>query len=182
MQDSLLQTQILKQFNFGSISSLYQSVKDLDQQYLCTNTCKEMLLQPRSSMEAYCQKLKLNIDDTEPLQHFVCENWDCVRKQSGARLSIFRNQKCSCGKVMNLVIFPPKEFLSLGNGFAKETATFIISDDLTVMPNVFGTVISLLQKLEITNIGAIVEESVEISKQEASSLYITLVFVIHYFV
>ncbi|RHN46371.1 hypothetical protein MtrunA17_Chr7g0241511 [Medicago truncatula] len=57
---------------------------------------------------------------------------------------------------MNLVMFPPKEFLSLGNGFAKETATFIISDDLTVMPNVFGTVIPLLQKLEITNIGAIV--------------------------
>lgn len=131
---------------FGSISSLYQSVKDLDQQYLCTNTCKEMLLQPRSSMEAYCQKLKLNIDDTEPLQHFVCENWDCVRKQSGACLSIFRNQKCSCGKVMNLVMFPPKKNLNLGNGFAKETATFIISDDLTVMPNVFGTVIPTTSK------------------------------------
>lgn len=89
-------------------------------------------------------------------------------------MSIFRNQKCSCGKVMNLVMFPPKEFLSLGNGFAKETATFIISDDLTVMPNVFGTVIPLLQKLEITNIGAIVEESVEISKQEAYSITLIL--------
>jgi len=76
---------------FGSISSLYQSVKDLDQQYLCTNTCKEMLLQPRNSMEPYCLKLKLNIDDTEPLQHFVCDNWDCIRKQSGACLSAFRN-------------------------------------------------------------------------------------------
>jgi len=77
---------------------------------------------------------------------------------------------------------PPKQCLSLENGFAKETATFIISDDLTVMPNVFGTVIALLQKLQITNIGAIVEESVGISKQEASSLYITLIFVYHYFV
>jgi len=83
---------------------------------------------------------------------------------------------------MNLVMSPPKQCLSLENGFAKETATFIISDDLTVMPNVFGTVIALLQKLQITNIGAIVEESVGISKQEASSLYITLIFVYHYFV
>jgi len=52
---------------FGSISSLYQSVKDLDQQYLWNQTCKKMLLKPRNSMEAYCQKLNLNIDDTEPL-------------------------------------------------------------------------------------------------------------------
>lgn len=78
---------------FGSISSLYQSVSKLDQQYLWSHTCKEMLLNPRNSMEDYCQKLKLNIDDT-PVQYFVCGNWDCRRKDSGCRLSIFRNKKC----------------------------------------------------------------------------------------
>lgn len=59
---------------FGSISSLYLSVSDLDAHYLWSNTCKEMLLSPRNSMEAYCQKMKLNIDETESLQCFVCKD------------------------------------------------------------------------------------------------------------
>jgi len=58
----------------------------------------------------------------------------------------------------------------LGYGFVKETAAFIISDDLYVMPNVFGTVMQLLQKLDISDIGAITELTVDISKKEACFL------------
>ncbi|KEH23106.1 DUF674 family protein [Medicago truncatula] len=143
---------------FGSISSLYQSVSNLDQQYLSSLTCKEMLLQPRNSMEDYCRQLKLNIDDTERLQYFVCENWDCRRKVSGCLLSFFRNQKCYCGKVMNREVFP--KFFNIENGFVKENATFIISDDLCVMPNVFGASLNLLQKLGVETIDAIEEQAV----------------------
>jgi hypothetical protein len=156
----------IEAMRFGSISSLYQSVTDLDQQYLWSETCKEMLLKPRNSMEGYCRKLKLNIDDTEPLQHFICPKFNCTREKSGNHLSTFMNQKCSCGEVMNLVISPPQERSSLENGFVKETATFIISDDLSIMPNVFGTIVHLLQKLKISNIEAIVEQTVDISKIE----------------
>jgi len=157
---------------FGSISSLYQSVVNLDEQYVWSRTCKEMLLEPRNSMEAYCQKLKLNIDNTEPMKHFICGNWDCVRKERGNLLSTFRNQLCSCGKVMDKVLSPPPQpdRLSLGSGFVKETAAFIISDDLYVMPNLFGTVIQLLHRLEISDIGAITEKTVYISKKEACFL------------
>lgn len=65
---------------FGSISSLYLSVSDLDAQYLWSNTCRKMLLNPRNSMEAYCQKMKLNIDETECLQFFLCDDDSCQRK------------------------------------------------------------------------------------------------------
>jgi len=152
---------------FGSISSLYQSVSKLDQQYLWSHTCKEMLLNPRNSMEDYRQKLKLNIEDT-PMHYFVCENWDCRRKDSGCRLSIFRNKKCYCGKVMNREVFP--EYSNLENGFVKENVTFIISDDLYVMPNVFGASLRLLQKLGLDTIDAIEEQTVEIDKKEACFL------------
>ncbi|XP_058739573.1 uncharacterized protein LOC131611666 isoform X3 [Vicia villosa] len=145
---------------FGSLSSLYQSIADLDENYIC----KEMLLNPRNSMEAYCKKLKLNIDDTEPIQYFLCENSDCNRNQ----FSLFKNQKCSCGKVMNreLHLSPQPECLRLGNGFATENATFIISDGLYVMPNVFGSVVHLHHKHKITNFEAIVEQNVQITKKE----------------
>ncbi|KAJ1389609.1 hypothetical protein SESBI_38126 [Sesbania bispinosa] len=153
---------------FGSLSSLYQSVADLEE-HLSTPTCKEMLLQPRNSMEAYCQPLKLNIDDT-PIQYFVCE--DCYRKRgvlmvrdrfarrvSGEScLSTFRNQKCDCGKLLDKVFSP--ENLTTENGFVKETAKFIISDDLYVMPNVFGATVQLFQKLGVHDFDAIEKQNV----------------------
>ncbi|MCI01799.1 tyrosine/dopa decarboxylase, partial [Trifolium medium] len=136
---------------FGSISSIYQSVTNLDEQCLWTNTCKEMLLKPRNSMVAYCRKMKLNIDNTEPMKHFVCGKWECVRKESGSLLSLFKNQKCSCGKVLNRELSLPPECLSFESGFVKETASFVISDDLYVMPNVFGTFVVDILKLSLVS-------------------------------
>jgi len=148
---------------FGSLSSLYQSVKDLDEKYLWSQDCKEMLLKPKNSMKDYCRLLKLNIDDTEHLQYFVCEKWDCRRKVSGCHFSIFRNKKCYCGKVMNREVFP--KFSNIENGFVKENATFIICDDLCVTPNVFGASLNLLQKLGVETIDAIEEQAVDINKR-----------------
>ncbi|KAK2447434.1 hypothetical protein QL285_006793 [Trifolium repens] len=135
---------------FGSISSLYKSVEDLDQKYLWNQTCKEMLLNPRNSMEGYCRKLRLNIDDTEPLKYFYCENLECNSsvKEGKNRLSLFRNQKCGCGKVL----ISAAVRWSLENGFAKENSTFIISDDLYVMPNVVDILkLSLVTKTPLTD-------------------------------
>ncbi|XP_058761283.1 uncharacterized protein LOC131634649 [Vicia villosa] len=149
---------------FGSITSLHQSVSHLDQQYLWNQTCKEMLLNPRNSMEAYCHNLKLNIDDTEPLRYFMCKKWDC-RKKSGCLLSIFKNQKCYCGEVMEWEVFP--DCFDLEDGFVMEKATFIICDNLYVMPNVFGASLQLLQKLGVDSVDAIEEQTVVINKKEA---------------
>jgi hypothetical protein len=155
----------IEAFQFGSISSLYQSVANLDQQYLWSETCKEMLLQPRNSMEAYCRQLKLNIDDTEPMRYFMCENWYCRKKERGCLLSLFRNKKCYCGRVLDREVFP--KCLNLERGFVKENATFIICDDLCVIPNVFGASLNLLQKLGVETIEAIDEQTVEIDMKQA---------------
>ncbi|KAI5418625.1 hypothetical protein KIW84_043014 [Lathyrus oleraceus] len=142
---------------FDSISSLHQSVSDLDQQYLTNQTCKEMLLNPRNSMEPYCHKIKLNIDDTEPMQYFLCTNRDC-RRNSGCLLSTFKNQICYCGEILSMKVFP--NCLNLEDGFVKENATFIICDDLYVMPNVSGASLQLLQKLGVDSVDAIEEQTV----------------------
>ncbi|ESW12417.1 hypothetical protein PHAVU_008G110600 [Phaseolus vulgaris] len=139
----------------GSLSSLYESVSNLEEEHLWTPTCKEMLLHPRSSMESYYQHLKLNIDDTDPTNYFLCENLECSRK-------------CSCGKLMNRIVYP--ENITLENGFVKETATFIICDDLSVLPNILVTSLNLLQKLGIKDMDAIEEQTVDISKREVVDL------------
>lgn len=88
-----------------------------------------------------------------------------------------RNQKCYCGGILDKDVAP--EHLSLGNGFVEETATFIISDDHFVMPNVLATVVHLHQKLGIDTNDTIVEQTVEISKKEVcfSIFYIICDFV-----
>lgn len=47
----------------GCLSSLYENVENLDKEYLWSETCKEMLLHPMNSSEAYCRSKKLNIDE-----------------------------------------------------------------------------------------------------------------------
>ncbi|KAH1155198.1 hypothetical protein AAZX31_18G176300 [Glycine max] len=148
---------------FGSLSSLYESVSHLEDKYLRTQTCKEMLLQPRNSMESYCKHVKLNIDDTEPTKYFLCANLNCSIV-SGRQLSIFRYQRCRCGNLMNREVFPIE--VIPGNGFVNEIATFIICDDLSVLPNVVGTSVSLLRKLGIKDMATIDERNVDISKRE----------------
>ncbi|KEH38286.1 DUF674 family protein [Medicago truncatula] len=60
---------------------------------------------------------------------------NCEGDICGSRISSVRNQKFICGKDMTCV----------GDGFVKETATFIIRDDLCVMPNDLGASLRLLQ-------------------------------------
>jgi hypothetical protein len=171
----------IEQVTVGSLSSLYQSVANLDEQYLWTHACKEMLLKPRNFMEAYCRHMKLNIDDTEPMKYFVCENLTCYSSEStSGLLSTFRNQNCFCGRVMSKVVIP--DLFSIGeNRFVKETATFIISDDLYVMPNVIGTSVHLLQSLGVRNIQAIQERTLLITRNEACLLSQYIAFVFFFF-
>lgn len=114
-------------------------------------------------MEAYCQQLKLNIDDTEPMKYFICDSWGCVRKERGNLLSTFKNKKCHCGKPMDREI--SLEERTSEDGFVKETASFIICDDLRVMPNSLGTSVDLFHELGAKNMEAIEERTVEIGNK-----------------
>jgi len=149
---------------FDSISSLYQSVSDLKEEYLWNKACKEMLLKPRNSMEAYCQQLKLKIDETQPLQ-YLCESNICRR--FGKNASIFCNLKCKCGMLFDsdypVVI---NDMTCVGDGFVKETASFIIRDDLYMMPNHLGTSVCLLKKHGINDLANTEKKTLVITKKE----------------
>jgi hypothetical protein len=81
---------------------------------------------------------------------------------------------------MSKVVIP--DLFSIGeNRFVKETATFIISDDLYVMPNVIGTSVHLLQSLGVRNIQAIQERTLLITRNEACLLSQYIAFVFFFF-
>ncbi|XP_028770583.1 uncharacterized protein LOC114727961 [Neltuma alba] len=158
-----------KPCRFGCISSLYESVGNLDPMYLNSETCKQMLLQPWNSMECYNRNLKLNIDDTEPTKYYACKR--CLFGVDGSLVSTSKNMKCKCGGDFTLLLNPSKTLscspLLSGSdknasgdagdlvqnadntweGYVKETASFIISDDLSVTPANLNTTLCLLKNL-----------------------------------
>ncbi|CAJ2670648.1 unnamed protein product [Trifolium pratense] len=163
----------IQKVRVGSISSLYDSVVNLDEKQFWTPVCKEMLLRPRNSMEEYCQRIKLNIDDTEKMKYFVCENQNCSR-ESGALLSTFRNQKCKCGKPMNREIFLASSCTNEKvdyEGFVPDTASFIISDDLSVKPDTLsGTIFKPINLPESCNLDAIKQVTINVTRKEILDL------------
>ncbi|KAJ1389610.1 hypothetical protein SESBI_38127 [Sesbania bispinosa] len=148
----------LKKLRFGSLTSLYESVANIDEKLFWTATCKEMLLRTRNSMEGFCQNMKLNIDDTEKTEYFICENWECSRNATGGLFSTFRNQRCKCGKPMNRQIYHRDSSAngrSGEEGFVQKTPTFIISDDLSVKPDNIHSCFCLPTNLGYTDFDAI---------------------------
>jgi hypothetical protein len=121
-------------------------------------------------MESW-QNIKLNIDDTSPLKsYFLCKKEHCS-VENRVCVSYFRNQKCKCGKLLNRE--KPRNLKKYG--FFNDTSTFIVSDDLFVMPNLIGTSLNLLQKHGINDLGAIDKQTINISKKEVY-IYINSVF------
>ncbi|KAI3457338.1 hypothetical protein Pfo_014001 [Paulownia fortunei] len=143
----------------GSLTILYNGLANLDSVHFWTEGGKQMLLNPRSSFEAECRKLKLNVDDTRPTKYVTCGDRDCKRKRSPYVRMYYDTMKCDCGKSLSkeMGIGETKSQAaddgdSDGDGgvFTINTASFIICDDLRMAPNIPGSIIQTLINLRIT--------------------------------
>ncbi|KAK3206412.1 hypothetical protein Dsin_020458 [Dipteronia sinensis] len=148
----------------GCMDNLYKSIMNLDGQQFRTEACKTMLLHPRNTAEVECKRLKLNIDDSEPLKYFVCNKRYYCRLSGEKLLSHYRNAVCGCGEHMGFEMVLSKEesegsvFDARDRGvFLKGLTRFIITDALEVMPASVESSHSLLYALQVTD-GKIIEE------------------------
>uniref|UniRef100_A0A3Q7XX29 Uncharacterized protein LOC101500403 n=1 Tax=Cicer arietinum TaxID=3827 RepID=A0A3Q7XX29_CICAR len=151
---------------FGSVNTLYHSVEDLDKGCFGKHVSKEMLLQTANSSQHYCRNVKLNIDDSEPTEYFVCSKFPSC---DGDRLviSINKHNCCHCGSPMTRSVLL-KHF---NDGFVKDGATFIITDDLTVMPNSMDiTNFGFLQNFGIKNATSVKEMTVSVTKEKYATV------------
>lgn len=53
---------------FGCIKNLYKSVENFSDEVFMNSICKSMLLYPRNPFESLCQKLKLNVNDSQEIK------------------------------------------------------------------------------------------------------------------
>ncbi|MED6167323.1 hypothetical protein PIB30_001746 [Stylosanthes scabra] len=165
----------------GSITNLYQSVQNLNQNHFFNAVCKHMLLCPRNPCDSLCWKLFFNIDDTEPTPRFlVCEY--CTTK-----FTTFRDLICSCGcgKPVNRKPYDLDwELGKKNNGdvneddddakcgvFVKENGSlFLVFDDLTVVPSSLVTSLQMLHQLGYSDLNQLDEVTRSIGKEEILNL------------
>lgn len=81
-------------------------------------------------------------------------------------LSTYRNKICRCGNTLAKPISPerPNAF----DGFVKRNATFIITDDLKVVPDSLDTVFYLLKNYGIEDMSLVNEMTMTITENEVS--------------
>lgn len=123
----------------GSLSSLYHSLKNLDTSRFVSEGAKRTLINPTSSFEAENGSLSLDITDSIPSETFCCCG-ACTTTAPGTTNARARWKSWQCMKKVSGV-----------EVFTINSASFIISDDLQIMPNETG-VFGIITALGITDI------------------------------
>ncbi|KAL3635473.1 hypothetical protein CASFOL_020020 [Castilleja foliolosa] len=139
----------------GSITTLYKGLVNLDSAHFRTDGYKQKLINPRSSFSDECRKLKLDINDSQPVRYFACEDLGCTRSKAYSMSMYYDVGGCDCGKPLTREIHMTdvSEYNNVNDRgvFIVDGASFIISDELMILPNLAGSVIQILSKLGITD-------------------------------
>ncbi|KAH6780500.1 hypothetical protein C2S52_011737 [Perilla frutescens var. hirtella] len=142
---------------FGSLSSLYSSLANLDSVHFWSEGAKSILLHPRSSSDAPCKRLKLDISDSPPFEDFVCENYK-HSSHSFESVSMYYDNVASCiychrCPVKREVAKEEDTQIDLSNdgAFTVSTASFMIADDLQILSNAKG-LLQIVAPLGVTDI------------------------------
>ncbi|XWS71622.1 hypothetical protein CRYUN_Cryun03dG0153700 [Craigia yunnanensis] len=158
------------------MNNLYESVENLEMTHLRTEACKTMLLYPRNGAEDLCKKLRLKIDDSKPLEHFICGKNDC--SISGYKLlSHYQTAICNCGTLMNSQKFFQKKVSTSMTLDARDRGVFvkgpnrlIVSDELRVMPSSTAASFTFFSKLGIIDTSSIEEKTFSVGVDKALNL------------
>ncbi|PWA28668.1 hypothetical protein CTI12_AA627170 [Artemisia annua] len=162
---------LLERVNNENIKALGSNVTNgYDYQAVGEIEIKYMLLYPRSSSHDHCRKLKLNIDDTEPIKYFVCQTLDCCKRLK-KYYSTYAFARCVyCGN--QLIREIKKKGLDLptntgaGGAFVTAATTFLVTGDLWVMPNTAGLRIQLLCAFGITDGSQVEERTLDMDREQ----------------
>ncbi|KAH6780511.1 hypothetical protein C2S52_011748 [Perilla frutescens var. hirtella] len=149
-----------KALHVGSLNTLYAGLYHLDSSQFFVGGAKQMFLNPRSAFEAECSRLVLDITDSQPTKYFVCQDSKCSNRSPVGNICMYSDiAVCICGKPLNRETFEwdasPAHDADYGV-FTRISSSFVISDDLRVVPVVSGfqqtpAVNGVLQML--TNLG-----------------------------
>ncbi|KAL0003000.1 hypothetical protein SO802_016781 [Lithocarpus litseifolius] len=159
---------LLNQEMLGSLGNIYDSIENLSTSYLRPNVTKDSLLKPRAYFSAGTGlPLHLpNVESSRKLYRCYCQN-------------VSHNSKTFCLECKSQIyieqkyIGPPcanDPYSSTVGDYVKEKVTYMVMDDLAVKPFSTTSLTTLLNKLNVKDIGALEEKVVDLGTEEVVKL------------
>ncbi|KAK4441218.1 hypothetical protein Salat_0456700 [Sesamum alatum] len=152
----------------GSLVSLYKSINELNESYFLQKHIKDTALTPAAHRSGFdVPLLALNYTPTAKT-YYRCSVSYCANQH----VSDVSGLVCPyCKGIMSVTmryLSPPTTTRS--NGFVKGMVTYMVMDDLSVMPLSTKSTITLLKEFNVKNVNAVEEKVVSVGKDEAVKL------------
>ncbi|XP_004307490.1 PREDICTED: uncharacterized protein LOC101305304 [Fragaria vesca subsp. vesca] len=157
----------------GCLGKLYESVEELNDAYLQPNLNKDSLLKPQSTV-AGANILHLTYNDSTAKKFYVCDY--CNRYISNRSGVMCQNGNCICYNrsiTTEVTYVAPPEAAGVASseeGYVKGVATYMIMDNLEVKPMSTISSITVLNKFNIRDVGALEEKVVSLGMEEGLKL------------
>ncbi|XP_065622823.1 uncharacterized protein LOC112000069 [Quercus suber] len=167
-----------KQGTVGSFENIYDSIENLSTTYLQPNVNKETLLKHKVHISSGTGEVPLLLPDIESSptsrKFFRCsrlQNNNCYGyvADDGSALC----PSCQVSMTRDLSFVDPltsDNSVSSGGGYVKGVVTYMIMDDLEVKPMSTISSITLLNKLNVKQLGDLEEKVVELGMDETESM------------
>ncbi|KAM2202414.1 hypothetical protein ACFX1R_002128 [Malus domestica] len=164
----------------GSLGKLYGSVESLSSTYMQAHFNKESLLKPKATatIDVGADVLQmLTIDDSSAEKSiYGCRN--CCCNYSGWPIVVTDDPKATCPRC-RLSITSPATFVHRSSaerttsgerGYVKGVVTYMITDDLEVKPLSSISCITMLNRFNVKDVGALEEKEVHLTMEEGVKL------------
>ncbi|KAI5401882.1 uncharacterized protein LOC127098098 [Lathyrus oleraceus] len=168
----------------GSLGNLYQSVENLNQNYMLPDQTKDILLNPRAQssstdISGFLTQNDANSDDDQGPKLYMCQN------KCNFQVTYDNQLRCPCRPgygycsctmnnevryVGNKNVAEKKVSTNIKSGFVKDVVTFMVMDDLVIEPMSTISSITLLNKFNVKEIGTLQEKNVEMGMDEGIKL------------
>ncbi|XP_061372250.1 uncharacterized protein LOC133314743 [Gastrolobium bilobum] len=150
----------------GSIGNLYKSVEFLNETYMQPDQHKDVLLKPRAHISSTEISGLLPANDGNADHNLETSLYMCYNR-CYYNVSYDDNTPCPhCTGTMNIkVIYVGKKVAEekiSNSGFVREVVTYMVMDDLVVEPMSIISSITLMNKFNIKEVGALQERVVEL--------------------
>lgn len=156
---------LTKENMVGCLGNLYESIENLNETYMQPNQNKESLLKPTATTEV--PLLLPNVESSPARKVYTCRN-RCSRYVAEDTRAVCPQ----CRNVMNeevTFVPPPAETKSSSSGeggYVKGVVTYSVMDDLVVKPMSTISSITLLNKFNIKEVGALEEKVIVLGMDE----------------
>jgi hypothetical protein len=158
----------------GSLGNLYQSVENLNQNYMLPDQTKDVLLNPRAQISSTEISGFLTHNDdkagdnNQGTKVYMCQyrcNYNVTYDNKTGCPSCGNYMICQVSCVGNKVA-ENKASTNIKGGFVKDVITFMVMDNLVIEPMSTISSITLLNKFNVKEIGTLQEKVVEMGMDE----------------